>query len=215
MSSLLQTLSRLFSSRKSQSQRISKVCAVTLKELGLSVGGNVFQLTNSKGKSGWLVSLHVPERFSISPTDTLALKLFLTKRIETALGMKPKSLALVLSISNEAKRLPFGESAIDAKWVKSRIPVWLSAPPKSGLKAPPVARSSAPPQFAPSTLAGFTATDLPEVLRPNAEAIGAAPKSLPAKEQEARLEKLLATFSDDEHYEVLEASMTDFDRALH
>lgn len=214
MPSLIQVISQLLTSRQSQAKRISKVCALTLKELGLTVGGNVFQLINSKGKHGWLVSLHVPERFAISPTDALALRLFLTRRLEAALGLKPKSMALVLSVSSEAKRLPFGESVVDAAWIKKRIPIWLNSAAKKDAKATPASQPGAMGQFSSSDPRTGVVSDLPPTLRPNAAAIGTAPKSPPAKEQEARLEQMLALMSDDEPYEVVEASMTDFDRAL-
>ena len=211
MASIIQSLSNLFASRKSRSRRIAKVCAKSLKDPGLNIGGNVYQLTNSKGKAGWLISLQVSERFYIPPTDALALRIYLSRKIEEDLGLKPKSLGLVLSFNQEAKRLPFAENVVNSKWVRARIPVWQEGRP--GLATTAASAAGGPAStFPPSTLR--PAKPLPEILRPNANVIGSAPISLPAKEQEQRLEKLMESMGDDEEYEVMEASMTDFDQAL-
>lgn len=221
---------------------------MSLKELGLNVGGNVFQLINSKGIKGWLVSLQVPENFKISPVDALALRLFLARQIETSLKLPPKSLGLVLSFSNEARKLPMAEAAVDGKWIKARIPVWMAGVPnkpaalRAGSSSVPASTpaSSRPPvsptaygnttplrPAAPGAVRVSTNVSAPTIASVTAAAAAAAlaksqngrhqgppPISGSADEQSARLETLLAAMDDDKHYEVQEASMTDFDRAL-
>lgn len=247
---VFQFLLNRFSSRQAQSKQIAKICAVSLKELGLNVGGNVFQLINSKGIKGWLVSLQVPENFRISPVDALALRLFLARQIESSLKMPPKSLGLVLSFSNEARKLPMAEAAVDGKWIKARIPVWMAgvtqkpSAPRSGghsSSAPPTSPISSRPGVSPTAYGNTTplrpatpgsvrvATNVSSATVASVSAAAAAaalaksqpsrhqappPVSPSADEQSARLETLLAAMDDDVHYEVQEASMTDFDRAL-
>jgi hypothetical protein len=165
--------------------------------LGLHVGGNVFELRNSKGDSGWLVSLLVSEAFHVPPVETLALRLFLSKRIEAALGMVPKSLRLELSFSSEAKRLPFAESIIEPQWLKSRMALCLGKPGKG---AAPAAKAAPVTSLRIVPPAGTTA--------PNGK-----PVSDCAKVQEEKLISLLATLDDDDLYEVNEGTMSDFNCA--
>lgn len=230
-------LSKLFSSPQAQSGRIAKICAMSLKELGLNVGGNVFQLTNSKGVKGWLVSLQVPENFKISPVDALALRFFLARQIESALNLQPKSLGLVVSFSNEARKLPMSEASIDGKWIKARIPVWMNGVtlPKaaSNVSGVPSSRPGSTPSNSRSPGVGSAYSNTTPIQpaggglsRPGAPGIAglatlpsmtrssSPPPSASADEQTARVQALLAELGDDEHYEVHEASMTDFDRAL-
>lgn len=249
---MFQFLLKRFSSRQAQSKQIAKICAVSLKELGLNVGGNVFQLINSKGIKGWLVSLQVPENFKISPVDALALRLFLARQIEVALKMPPKSLGLVLSFSNEARKLPMAEAAVDGKWIRARIPVWMAGVNtkpgvvRSGTSSVPASTpASSRPHVSPTAYGNTTplrpaapgavrvATNVSSASVASVSAAAAAtaaaaalaksqasrhqappPVSGSADEQSARLETLLASMDDDQHYEVQEASMTDFDRAL-
>ncbi len=243
---MFQFLFNLFSSSQTQSKHIAKICAVSLKELGLNVGGNVFQLTNSKGIKGWLVSLQVPENFKISPMDALALRLFLSRQIEIGLKIPAKSLGLVLSFSNEARKLPMAETAVDGKWIRARIPVWMAgvstrpaAPRPSGVASlPPSAPVSSRPPVSPTAYGNTTplrpaapsavrvATNVSASSLASVSAAAALaktqsvrhqappPVSPSADEQSARLETLLASMDDDVTYEVQEASMTDFDRAL-
>ncbi len=247
---MFQFLLKRFSSRQAQSKQIAKICAVSLKELGLNVGGNVFQLINSKGVKGWLVSLQVPENFKISPVDALALRLFLARQIEVGLKMPPKSLGLVLSFSNEARKLPMAEATVDGKWIRARIPVWMagvaqkpgfaragsssvpaSTPASSRPPVSPTAYGNTTPLRPAAPGAVRVATNVSSGTVASVSAAAAAaeialaksqgtrhqappPVSGSADEQSARLETLLASMDDDQHYEVHEASMTDFDRAL-
>jgi hypothetical protein len=188
-----------FASKNTQSHRIAQTCSAALKEVGLHVGGNVFELRNSKGDSGWLVSLLVPAKFQVPPVEALALRLFLAKRIEAALGMIPKSLRLELNFSSEAKRLPFAESIIEPKWLKSRMALCLGKP---GRGASPAGNKAAP------------VTSLRIVPPPNASVPNGKPVSESAKIQEAKLKSLLESLDDDDLYEVNEGSMSDFDRAV-
>lgn len=120
MSNLMQRLTLKFS-RSAQSRKIAQVCALSLREVGLNVGGNVFEIKNSKGKTGWLVSLQMPERVLVPAVDALAIRIFLTRRVEAAMGLKPKSFHLLLSFGTEARRLPFSESVVEPKWLQAHI----------------------------------------------------------------------------------------------
>ena len=228
MPRFLQRLALMFASKQAQSRQIAQVCATSLKEVGLNVGGNVFELKNSRGNRGWLVSLQMPERVQISSVDALALRLFLCKRVEAALKLQPKSMHLVLNFSTEAKRLPFAESVIDPKWLQSRIAFALAnarpgpiaapvaAPPKAAtpLASKPTVSAAvvrANPFAAPKSAAPASSTaDAPAELA----AAPHRPVSASAQTQEERLEEMLSTFDDDDLYEVNEGSMTDFDRAM-
>jgi hypothetical protein len=163
----------------------------------LHVGGNVFELRNSKGDSGWLVSLLVPAAFQVPPVEALALRLFLTRRIEAALGMAAKSLRLELSFSSEAKRLPFAESIIEPRWLKSRLAL---CPGKPGKGAATTARAA-------------PVTSLRIVPPPTTPAPNGKPVSDCARVQEEKLKSLLATLDDDDLYEVNEGTMSDFNCA--
>jgi hypothetical protein len=210
MSKLFEHVGYWFLSKKTLSRRIAQVCALALKEIGLNAGGNVFELKNSRKRAGWLVSLQIPEQLRVTPVDALALRLFLSRRVEDALGMKPKSLHMVLSFNTEAKRLPFAESVIDTQWLKARMTSVLA---NAGTAAAPVtAQTIAPiqaqPILTPSPHPNSTAA------KPTAHLSGSKPVSAPAKVQEEKMKTLLASLTDDDLYEVKEASMTDFDRAL-
>ena len=203
MFSLRQRLLLRFASKKTQSHRIALTCSAALREVGLHVGGNVFELRNSKGDSGWLVSLLVPASFQVPPVETLALRLFLAKRVEAALGMVPKSLRLELSFSSEATRLPFSESIIESKWLKSRMALCLGHSIRS-----------AAPAGAKSRQVAALATSLFIVPPPNTQVPNGKPVSESAQVQEEKLKSLMASFDDDELFEVNEGSMSDFDRAV-
>ena len=214
MSKLLQRVRYWFMSKRTVSRRIAQVCAASLKEIGLSVGGNVFELKNSKNRDGWLVSLQVPAQLQVPPVDALALRLFLTRRIEMAVGMKPKSMHLVLSFSSEAKRLPFAESVIEPRWLKERMTSFLAnvnktASTTAGKKTalPPAATKakSGPPHTTPTVA---------ENAKPTPTTSDKKASSAPAITLDEKMKALLDTLDDDDLYEVKEASMTDFDRAM-
>jgi cell division septation protein DedD len=214
MSKLLQRVRYWFMSKKTVSRRIAQVCASSLREIGLSVGGNVFELKNSKNRNGWLVSLQVPAQLQVPPVDTLALRLFLTRRIELALGMRPKSLDLVLSFSSEAKRLPFAESVIEPRWLKERMTSFLAnvnktASPAAGKNAAqaPAATKAKPGPPHPARTVAEKAKLVPTTS--DKKASSAPPITLDEK-----MKALLDSLDDDDLYEVKEASMTDFDRAM-
>ena len=227
MPGFLQRLALMFASKQAQSRQIAQVCATSLKEVGLNVGGNVFELKNSRGNRGWLVSLQMPERVQISPVDALALRLFLCKRVEAALKLKPKSMHLVLNFSFEAKRLPFAESVVDPKWIQSRIAFALSGaksatapdrPPAAAAAAPAAPKPAGQPAALRANPVAPTTRAAPVPFTPESSLAAAAaitrPVSASAQTQEERLEEMLATFDDDDLYEVNEGSMTDFDRAM-
>ncbi len=210
MSGLLKRIGLWFSSKKTLSRQIAQVCAISLQEVGLSVGGNVFELKNSKNHAAWLVSLQMPRHVHIPAVDALALRLFLSQRVEAALGMPPRTLHMVLNFSTEAKRLPFPESVVEPKWLKARVSALLAGAGNSATSIP--VQPTSPQPIAPPALA----TASPAAVSPKStrQPLGQKPVSAPASIQEQQMKALLASLTDDDLYEVREASMTDFDRAL-
>ena len=208
MSKLLYRIRLWFAPKQPLSRRIAQVCALSLKEVGLSVGGNVFELKSSKNRAGWLVSLQVPEHFHVPAVDALALRLFLSRRVELALGMEAKSLQLLLHFSAEAKRLPFAEALIQAPWLRSRLATLLAGAQHPAIVAKPR------PAPAPATIVAAQPNPTDAVPAMPSLQPGSKPVSASARVQEKKLEALLATLTDEDMYEVNETSMTDFDRAL-
>ena len=209
MSKLLHRIRLWFSPKNPLSRRIAQVCALSLKEVGLSVGGNVFELRNSKNRAGWLVSLQVPEHFHVGAVDALALRLFLSRRVEAALGMAPRSLQLVLNFNAEAKRLPFAESGIDASRLRSRQAALTAGAHKTAQPATPF-----PPLTKGQSAARQPGQAGAEQATSGPAPAGSKPVSASARVQEKKVEALLASLTDEDMYEVKETSMTDFDRAL-
>ncbi len=214
MSKLLQRVRYWLMSKKTVSRRIAQVCASSLKEVGLSVGGNVFELKNSKNRHGWLVSLQVPAQLQVPPVDALALRLFLTRRIELALGMKPKSMHLVLSFSCEAKRLPFAESVIEPRWLKERMSSFLAGVTLTPSSATSKKTSPSPAAAKPKPGTSPSVPTPTDNGKPTPALSDTKASIAPAITLNEKMKALLDSLDDDDLYEVKEASMTDFDRAM-
>ena len=171
----------------------------------------MFELKNSKHHAAWLVSLQMREQLHIPPEDALALRLFLSQRVETALGMEPKSLHMVLNFNTEAKRLALAESVIEPKWLKIRMNALLASASKASSSV--AAQAASPIKATPASPAPAQAASV-QATRAAPLAPGQKPVSARASTQEKKMKELLASLTDDDLYEVKEASMTDFDRAL-
>jgi hypothetical protein len=97
------------------------VCGGALKEVGLSLPGNVFELRNSSTQAGWLINLKAAEDFSLPAVEMLALRLFMTRRISQELKIPIASVRLIVSFNGESKKLPFPAAMVNKQWLQTRI----------------------------------------------------------------------------------------------
>lgn len=100
---------------------VSAACGKALNDIGFNVAGNVYQLRNRRGQTGWLISLVVPFSMTLRPLDSLALRTFLSDRICEALSVSPGSIKIIVNLNSEATELPFETSIVTADWLRGRI----------------------------------------------------------------------------------------------
>ena len=176
-------------SKKAQTRTVVQACARALREIDLIAPGNVFQLHNSTGESGWLISIFVPPTMMFSPVDTLSLKTFLNARIADALRVKPGQCKVVLHLNSEARRLPFESTTITAQWLRTRVQMYKD-------------REAAAKQRVLNAQKAVT--------RPKPEPPAQEPPDGKSQAMQSRLMALMQDMEDDEHFVVPDAASTDF-----
>lgn len=163
MKSVLSTLRMRLLPQKHLTNSVARICGLALKSVGLNVAGKVYQVSGTKGQTGWLVNLTVPSSIFFASTDLAVLQKFLTERVEAELDLPRNHTQVTVGLTIDPNRQPFAGGPVNRSWLRNRL---LSAqaakPPGPGaqLGAVPAAPCvGATPLSPPPRL---TATHVPE-----------------------------------------------------
>ncbi|MDP2000118.1 MAG: hypothetical protein Q8K22_11075 [Rhodoferax sp.] len=125
-------------SQQKRTEKVSSICQRWLNEMGIELSREIYQVVTRSRQHVYLVRLHMQDRRAFPAADLLAIRLFLTLKVEEELCLESRSIRIFLQANVEAKSIKMDPKSITSLWLHNRISGHFSKRSKKAPSAGPL-----------------------------------------------------------------------------